>query len=295
MRPSGNLIIAGKTFPVDAPIVNWREPPYWDATSTYCKTTVTDPSPACKPPPPGQAGQTPYGNLPQPYTQRYALRPALRRYGMNPPLDAVKSVIKQFVVHHDGCNTSDMCFSVVQNERGLSVHFLLDNDGTIYQTIDLGLMAYHASEWNVASIGIELCNRGDAKKEPNYYSSGKFGPKRTTKPCKINGHTILAFDYTDAQYASFVKLCRALQKLLPNLPAEFPQTSPGVQSWETLPTAASFGFSGYIGHYHLTNQKWDPGPFDFKDFCRKLRGSLCFPVFPKDDAKQYPPSGNAWC
>ena len=73
---------------------------------------------------------------------------------------------------------------------------------------------------------------------------------------------------------------------LPNLPAEFPQTSPGVQSWETLPMSASFGFSGYIGHYHLTNQKWDPGPFDFKDFCRKLRGSLCFPVFPKDDSKQ---------
>jgi hypothetical protein len=279
IRPSGNLIIAGQVFHIDAPVVNWREPPYWDATKETCIPTTTDPNPAC-------VGGVPYGKLPAPYTKRYSLRPTLRRYGMNPPLDAVKSVIKQFVVHHDGCNTADMCFSVVQNERGLSVHFLLDNDGTIYQTIDLALMAYHASEWNVASIGIELCNRGDAKKEPNYYSSGRFGPKRDVKPCKVNGHTILAFDYTKAQYESFVKLCRALTRLLPNLPAEFPQASPGVPSWDTLPYGATFGFSGYIGHYHLTNQKWDPGPFDFKDFCRKLRGSLCFPVFAKDDAKR---------
>ncbi|NVB84983.1 MAG: hypothetical protein HOV81_41835 [Kofleriaceae bacterium] len=276
-KPSGNLIIAGQTFKTDAPIINFREPPFWDATREVCQPTMTDPAPACKP------GGVPYGNLPKPYTKRYALRPALRRYGMNPPLDAVKAVIKQFVVHHDGCSSADMCFSVLQNERGLSCHFLIDNDGTIYQTIDLSLMAYHAAEWNIASIGVEFCNRGDAKKEPNYYSSGRAGPKRDIKPCKINGHTLLAFDFTPAQYDAFNKLGRALLRLLPNLPAEFPQSSAGVASWDTMPTSASFGFSGYIGHYHLTNQKWDPGPFDFKEFCRKLRGSLCFPVFPKGD------------
>ncbi len=280
MKTSGDVIIAGQPFRIEAPIINFREPPYWDATREYCMPTVTDPAPACKP------GGVPYGNLPMPYTKRYALRPALRRYGMNPPLDAVKAVVKQFVVHHDGCNTSDMCFSVLQNERGLSVHFMIDNDGTIYQTIDLGLMAYHASEWNINSIGVELCNRGDAKADPNHYSSGKYGPKRDVKPVKINGNTILAFDYTPAQYDSFTRLARALQRLLPNLPAEFPQSSAGIQSWETMPPSASFSFSGYIGHYHLTNQKWDPGPFDFKDFCRKLRGQNCFAVFPRMEPKK---------
>lgn len=280
MRTSGNLIIAGQKFHVDAPVVNFQEPPYWDATREYCMPTTTDPAPACKP------GGVPYGNLPKPYTRRYAIRPALRRYGMTPPLDAVKAVVKQFVVHHDGCNTSDMCFSVLQNERGLSVHFMIDNDGTIYQTIDLGLMAYHASEWNTNSIGVELCNRGDAKLDPNHYSSGRYGPKRDVKPVKINGNTILAFDYTPEQYQSFTRLARALQRLLPNLPAEFPQSSAGVQSWDTMPPSASFSFSGYIGHYHLTNQKWDPGPFDFKDFCRKLRGQNCFAVFPRMEPKK---------
>jgi N-acetylmuramoyl-L-alanine amidase len=273
-KASGNLIIANTSFRVDAPVINYREPPFWDATKEVCLPTMTNPRPVCN-------GGVPYGNLPHPYTKRYALRPPLRRYGMNPPLEAVKAVIKQFVVHHDGCSSADMCFNVLQNERGLSCHFLIDNDGTIYQTCDLSLMAYHAAEWNTASIGVEFCNRGDAKKEPNYYSSGRFGPKRNVKPVKINGHTILAFEYTPAQIDAFTALGKALTRLLPNIATEYPQSSPGQPAWDTIPTSASFSFSGYIGHYHLITQKWDPGPFDFKKFCSDLRGSFCFPVFPK--------------
>jgi hypothetical protein len=171
-----------------------------------------------------------------------------------------------------------MCFNVVQNERGLSVHFLIDNDGTIYQTIDLGLMAYHASEWNIDSIGVEMCNKGDAKTYPGLYQTGPF--RRDLKTCKINEHAILAYDYTKAQYDSFDLLCRALQRLLPNLPAEFPQSTPGKQHWGTIPKDVSTRFAGYIGHYHLWDQKWDPGPFEFEPFCRRLRGSFCYPVFP---------------
>jgi len=42
------------------------------------------------------------------------------------------------------------------DERGLSCHFLLDKRRRDLPTIDLALMAYHASEWNIASIGFEL-------------------------------------------------------------------------------------------------------------------------------------------
>lgn len=280
-RHSGNVIIGGQAFQTDAPIVTWREPPYWDSKSELCQPTQTDPRPPCA------NNQVPHGKLPTPYTRRYSTRPSLRAskwaMGENAPYEAVKAVIKQFVVHHDGCASADMCFSVLQNERGLSCHFLIDNDGTIYQTLDLALMAYHAAEWNLSSIGVELCNRGDALKEPSYYDSGRRGPKRDAKAAKINGHTYLAFDYTPAQYDAFNRLSRALLRLLPNLPAEYPQSSPGVQSWDTLPPADSFGFAGYLGHYHLTRQKWDPGFFDFKDFCRKLRGAFCFPVFPRGE------------
>src|SRR5450432_1033684 len=176
-KPSGNLIICGQTFKADAPIINWREGPGWDATREYCMATVNDGSPKC-------VAGVPYGKLPLgPYTKRYSFRPRLRHFGVNPPYEAVKPLIRQFVIHHDGCTSADMCFSVLQNERGLSVHFLLDNDGTIYQTIDLGLMAYHAAEWNIDSIGVEMSNRGDATAYPGVYDSGRFGPKRNTKTC----------------------------------------------------------------------------------------------------------------
>jgi N-acetylmuramoyl-L-alanine amidase len=285
VKPRGNLIIGGQIFNVDAPVVNWTEN-HWDATSERCIPTRTDPAPACQAAAGGK--QFPYGPMPVPYTQRYSTRPHLRSLaksegGRYPTYEAVKAAVKQFVVHHDGCSSADMCFNVLHNERGLSCHFLLDNDGTIFQTIDLGLMAYHASDWNLYSIGVELCNRGDAFKEPNYYASGRAGPQRGTKNCKINNNTIRAFDYTAAQYDSLSRLCRELLRLLPNVPAEYPQSSPGEPNWNTLPDAAikRESYAGYIGHYHLTAQKWDPGPFDFKEFCTKLRGALCFPVFPK--------------
>jgi len=289
IRPRGNLIIGEQTFNVDAPVVNWHENG-WDATSPYCIPTKNDPAPACRRVP--GAGAEPYSVPPQPpgkpYLRRFAYRPGLVSQGMNPSYSSIKAMVKQFVVHHDGCSSADMCFNVLQNERGLSVHFLLDNDGTIYQTIDLGLMAYHAADWNIYSIGVELCNRGEALKEPNYYAGGRAGPERATKNCKINGHTIKSFDYTPAQYDSFRRLCRELLRLFPNLPADYPQSSPGEQMWDTLPNAGveRERYAGYIGHYHLTQNKWDPGPFDFKEFCGKLRGALCFPVFPKQEPKK---------
>src|ERR1041385_2339075 len=144
VKPRGNLIIGGQTFNVDAPVVNWTEN-HWDATSERCIPTRTDPAPACQAASGGK--QFPYGPRRGPYPPRYSTRPHLRSLaksegGRYPTYEAVKSAVKQFVIHHDGCSSADMCFNVLHNERGLSCHFLLDNDGTIFQTIDLGLMAY---------------------------------------------------------------------------------------------------------------------------------------------------------
>lgn len=286
-KPNGNLIIGNEVFNINAPVINWRDSG-WDATLPYCIPTRNDSGATCRP---AASGQEPWAVPPQPpdkpYLRRYAYRPGMQLEGDHPTYKSTKAAVKQFVIHHDGCTSADMCFGVLQNERGLSVHFLLDNDGYIYQTIDLGLMAYHAADWNLHSIGIELCSRGDAIKYPDTYKAGRFGPVRESLPCKINNNTLRAFDYTKAQYESFAMLCRELLRLLPNLPADYPQSSPGEQMWNTLANAnvERDRYAGYIGHYHITDQKWDPGPFDFKKFCTALRGSLCFPVFPKLEPK----------
>jgi len=273
----GEIIIANQAFSIDAKVVNFRQPPGWDATLERC----VNPGQPCA------NNITPYGaKAKNTGARRYAFRPQLRKYGKNPPLDATKAVIRQFVFHHDGCWSASMCWNVLHNERGLSCHFLIDNDGTIYQTIDLAFMAYHAAEYNVSSIGVEFCSRGDANKDPNAAEYRKRGLKRTTTPCKINGHTILAYEFTPQQYDAIRALARGMNRLLPNLPIEYPQELPGKQSWATMPSA--FGYAGFLGHYHCTARKWDPGPFDFKTFCEKLRGSRCFPLW---TGKAAPASG----
>lgn len=290
IRPSGNIIIGGRAFPTDARIVNFLDPPHWNARSEYCMSLDRNPAPRCTRSPDGK-GDYPYGPPPgySAYTQRFSTRPALRRKewnnGFDATYEAVRPLIKQFVIHLDNCYTAEMCWDVLQNERGLSCHFLVDNDGTIYQTLDLALMGYHASEWNTNSIGVELCNIGSAKENARVYASGKYGPDRDHKPVKINGHTYLAYEFTKPQMEQMRKLSRALLRLFPNLPPEYPQSSPGVQAWDTLPGSVTHAFSGYIGHYHLVPEKWDPGWWDFKDYCQSLRGEFVFPLFPRPPKK----------
>jgi N-acetylmuramoyl-L-alanine amidase len=285
---TGEIILANTSFKVDAPVISYRQYPFWDASKEVCYNTETSNAAKCK------GGVFPYSDkLPKPYTRRYAFRPALRAFGAKPPLAAAQAAITQFVVHHDGCTSADMCWSVLQNERGLSCHFLIDNNGTIFQTIDLALMAYHAAEFNLRAIGVEFCNRGDAKKYGDTYDNGKHGGGRDKVNCQINGYNYYAFSYTKAQMESFTRLARELKRILPNLPVEYPQKAPGEAAWETLPRAGAFGFAGYMGHYHLTAQKWDPGPFDFKAFCRSLRGQFSLPMYtvpsPKDP-REVPPA-----
>ena len=63
-----------------------------------------------------------------------------------------------FVLHWDGCTSAHQCFHVLL-ERGLSVHLLMDGDGTVYQALDLAeVCAWHAGSVNERSIGIEIQN-----------------------------------------------------------------------------------------------------------------------------------------
>jgi len=268
----GKVIVAGTAFEIDAPVINFRDDPSIDAHREVCLGS----SRPCK------NGAIPFSpKLLRERTHRYWYRPQLRQYKKRPPLDATLAVVRQFVIHHDGCPTARVCFNVLHNERGLSCHFLIDNDGTILQTLDVAFMGFHAAGLNANSIGVELCNRGNARKHPNYYR-GKGGvEKRDERACTVHGHTYWAYDYTAAQYDTFTRLARGLRRILPNLPTEYPQSSPGQQSWGLLERVKSF--TGYLGHYHITRQKWDPGPFDFKKFLDGIRGQRSFPIRIKEN------------
>jgi hypothetical protein len=265
----GNKVyVAGVGFECEARVIPWTEQPYFDARNRRChyKTTKCGPD------------GLPFSNKSNinKAASRMAYRPQLRRYRDDPPLSAVQSIVRKFVVHHDGVSSAATCFHVLHNERGLSCHFLIDNNGDIYQTLDLAFMGFHAGIFNADSIGVELCNRGDALRWPGYYAAR--GMEREVAPCRIHRHTYLSYDFTPEQYTAMGHLARTLTRALPKLPIEYPQSAPGEPLWGVMEPRAAREFAGYVGHYHLTSAKWDPGPFDFKKFCTEARGALCFPV-----------------
>lgn len=256
MGAGASILICGQRFDVGQKVVTFEDDPAFSAYTLH----RTDKPSEIYPYAPAKG----MGHIAARYRPR-------RLIGADRSLERLKQVIRQFVVHHDGCQDSKACFQVLHNERGLSVHFLIDNDGTIYQTLDLVDCAFQAAGVNEISIGVELANRGDAHKFPNDYHG-----RRDKVTCRIHGHQFLAYQYTREQMASMVSLGKTLARVFPNLPQTFPTPGGGEPLWTAMPDPREY--SGYLGHYHVTDQKWDPGPFDFKYFTSKIRGRTVFPV-----------------
>jgi N-acetyl-anhydromuramyl-L-alanine amidase AmpD len=102
-------------------------------------------------------------------------------------LPTLQRVVDQFVIHFDVAGTSRQCFNILQDHRGLSVQFMLDLDGTIYQTLDLKERAWQATIANSRSVGIEIANMGayglnGGKRLADWYSREQDGHTRITIP-----------------------------------------------------------------------------------------------------------------
>jgi N-acetylmuramoyl-L-alanine amidase len=197
--------------------------------------------------------------------------------------------VDQFVVHFDVCGTSAQCFYVLHDRRGLSVHFMLDVDGTIYQTLDLKERAWHATKSNDRSIGIEVANigayavdgRGQTLKQ--WYRQDEVGQTYLIFPENIRGREVLEklrlkprrntpvigkirdreyqqYDFTQPQYDSLAKLSAALCDIFPKLKPDVPRGPDGSLIDRTLSDEQWASFSGILGHFHIQENKTDPGP-----------------------------------
>jgi N-acetylmuramoyl-L-alanine amidase len=258
--PGSSIIAAGQSFEIGRPVVLWSDPQGFDGYQTHC----IDQSGGCC----------------DTANQRFGVRKGLKERS----LDALRGVVSQFVLHFDGCVNSRSCFKSMHNRPrkpgekgcGLSAHFMIDTDGTVYQTLDLLERAYHAEEVNSESIGVEICNRGrvdraEWPKLPAEYQT------RPTRDVVINGEHHLAYEFRPEQYDSIIALSRVLLRVFPRIKPVFPERSDGEVIADTLPDPMSF--SGILGHFHvdLQRQKWDPGPLDFRRILRALNG-FSFPV-----------------
>ncbi len=204
-------------------------------------------------------------------------------------LPTLQKVVDQFVIHFDVCGTSRQCFKILQDYRDLSVHFMLDLDGTIYQTLDVKERAWHATTSNSRSVGIEIANMGAYpvnEKNPlaDWYAHEANGQTRITIPPQygdggirtpdfvghparpdpvvgtIQGTKLIQYDFTPEQYRALAKLTGALCKVLPRIECDYPKDAQGHLLPQKLPDDQLQAYHGVLGHFHIQTDKVDPGP-----------------------------------
>lgn len=286
-RSGDEIVAAGQFFHTGTRVVLWMDPGGYDAYRVERRFSPLEKSD-------WEDSQAEVRGLTSP--NRYNLR----RNGLSPEelervrgggwdLPTLQRVVDQFVLHFDVCGTSRQCFNVLQDHRDLSVHFMLDLDGTIYQTLDLKERAWHATSSNTRSVGIEIANIGAYgmdEKNPfdEWYARDAEGKTRITIPSrfgdggirtpgfvghparpdpikgKIQGRELVQYDFTPEQYRALVKLTAALAKVFPNITCDFPQEPRGQLVTAKLPDPALKAYHGVLGHYHIQSEKVDPGP-----------------------------------
>ncbi len=290
-RRGDEIVAAGQLFHTSTRVVLWMDPGGYDAYRVdrrFAPVEKSDWSNSC----------AEVRTLTTP--NRYGLRAAtltpeqierVRGGGWDLPL--LQGVVDQFVIHFDACGTSRTCFEVLQDERDLSVHFMLDLDGTIYQTLDLKERARHATIANDRSVGIEIANIGTypalgTNEFERWYRPGTNGQTAITIPERfgngglrtkqfaahparplpvrgtIQGEDLVQYDFTPEQYAALTRLTAALCKIFPKLKCCYPVDAQGRLIPNKLPADALKNYQGVLGHYHIQTNKVDPGPaFDW--------------------------------
>lgn len=297
-RRGDEIMVCGTLIHTGAPVVLWTDPGGYDAYRVEKRFAPLDQS----------DWDHSKGGLETP--NRYGIRGA----GLLPPLvdqvrgggwalDQLRTVVDQFVIHYDVCGTSRTCFRVLQDQRGLSVHFLLDLDGTIYQCLDVKERAWHATIANDRSIGIEIANIGAYPPDKaaildRWYAADSIGtrvtlpdslgdggirtPSFVARPARpdritgaINGQALVMYDLTPQQYESLAKLTAALCKTFPKLIPDAPRDPSGQVLARTLNSDEFASFGGVLGHFHVQENKADPGPaFDWERLLTQTRREM---------------------
>jgi N-acetyl-anhydromuramyl-L-alanine amidase AmpD len=286
-RTGDEILVCGQLFHTTAPVVLWTDPAGYDAYRVERRFSAFDKSS-------WEESVKEVSSLDSP--NRYGIRKEklndeqiekVRGGGWD--LALLQQVVDQFVMHYDVCGTSQTCFKVLHDNRCLSVHFMLDVDGTIYQTLDLKERAWHATISNGRSIGIEIANIGaypqdDMEPLKKWYSKKDDGQVLLTLPKKsallgvrspdfigspirqelvkgtVQDTELVQYDLTPQQYESLIKLTATLCRVFPKLECKYPTDEEGKLIPRKLDDEVWKSYRGILGHYHVQKNKVDPGP-----------------------------------
>ena len=181
-----------------------------------------------------------------------------------------KRKVSQFVIHWDSTFSSHHCYNILK-KRGLSVHFEIDNDGTIYQFVDTNHICWHAPDSNYVSVGVEMSNAVYPLKYQDWYDKNGFGkrPILTGFKChKTIYPPFLGF------YPIQIEALKALLKTVCShysIPLQVPLDPSGNLINTVYPPAEQLQWSGILAHYHLSYKKWDVAGLDLKQVVSEIK------------------------
>ena len=167
-----------------------------------------------------------------------------------------------FVNHWDVCLSSESCAKVLNN-RGISVHFLIDNDGTIYQMLDTQHAAWHAGNINGCSIGVEISNAYYTKYQ-GWYEKNGFGPRPVVEDAWVQGNKLDPhLGFYPVQVEALKSLWKACSEAY-SIPYKAPESgdSDFLTSTKYDSRVAKSKFKGFVSHYHQTKNKIDCAGLD---------------------------------
>ena len=182
-----------------------------------------------------------------------------------------KRKINMFVNHWDVCLDSTTCVKVL-NKRNISVHFCIDNDGTIYQLLDMNHAAWHASSRKVnhKSIGIEIANAYYPKYQGWYEKKG-FGKRPIIENAQVHGKTLDPFTgFYPVQIQALQALWKAIHEGV-GIPLACPLDLNKNTSTTTDKKVQAGTFKGFISHYHVTRKKIDCAGLDIKSLLDEIK------------------------
>ena len=178
--------------------------------------------------------------------------------------------IRLFLNHWDVCLSSTKCNEVL-NKRGISVHFLIDNDGTIFQTLDMQHGAWHGSSERVnrASVGVEISNAYYPKYQ-NWYARNGFGERPIISDAYVHGKKLDSFT---GFYHIQLQAAKALWKAMASatdIELKTPLDGMGNASTKYERDIVYGKFSGIVSHYHCTKSKIDCAGMDIKSMLKEI-------------------------
>jgi hypothetical protein len=161
------------------------------------------------------------------------------------------------------------------DRRGISVHFLIDNDGTIYQTLDLQHAAWHAgsSRTNRPSVGVEITNAYYPKYQEWYVKNG-FGERPIIDDAWVHGEKLDPFL---GFYPEQIEAAKALWKAIngaTGIPFETPTSQFGKTSTKYEQDVAYGSFTGFVSHYHISKGKIDCAGLDLQTLLDEVKYNI---------------------